>query len=410
MTHRANFLSSGLSAEILGLPNTDGPYYVVDLERAELGLDLFNKAFSSLNVRIAYSYKTNYIKDFVLYLYDQGCFSEVVSPFEIGLVKSYGIPVKQIVYNGPLKTTESISSVLRSGGLVNADSLDDLELILSLVDRQSFINKTPRVGIRLCIDEGLNSSRFGILASPTNIRSAKSMFDFYNIPIACIHFHYPARSINGFVSKVRSAFTIIKSMFPGFTGDINLGGGFPSKISEGLRLQIDPNYLLRDISEYGHALTSLAKEFDLSSTSFILEPGTALAANSVHLVGHVLSLNDRQDYTIVNTDLSKTLTGGLMSEVDLPFAHLTNSVSENQSRYILSGFTCVERDIISPICHGSVPTKMDKIVFPDVGSYSFVFKPSFITGAISVYVWDGKTLRKSSRPQTAADINALSVI
>lgn len=407
MTVGSDFLSPELSHAILTASDSQDPFYLVDLERAQISLDSFRKAFSSLDVKVAYSYKTNYIKSLVLYFHGNGCLSEVVSPFEVDLVRTYDIPDDQIIYNGPLKSLDSISSVLRSDGLINADSLDDLQLILSSIDSRLASSKTPRIGIRLCIDEGVNSSRFGILASNDNIRTLKSLFDNHRVPISCIHFHYPVRSLDSFKSKVKSAFSIIKTMFPGYSGYINLGGGFPSPVSEELRSQIDPEFLLRDISEYGEALFSLASEYDLLSNSFILEPGTALAANSLHLVGSVLSLNKRQDYTIVNTNLSKTMTGGLKSSVHYPFIHLTDSLSKKDSCYILSGFTCVESDVISPFRRGSLPMKNDKIVFPDIGSYSFVFKPSFITGSISTYVWDGNVLRLASRPQLAEDINAL---
>ena len=88
---------------------------------------------SQIDIEIAYSYKTNNLPPLIDYLAKLGCLSEVVSPFEVEIALRLGIPPSQIIYNGPLKDKKSINKVLRGNGLINADSIEDLNLIINQI-------------------------------------------------------------------------------------------------------------------------------------------------------------------------------------------------------------------------------------------------------------------------------------
>ena len=51
-----------------------------------------------------------------------------------------------------------------------------------------------------------------------------------------------------------------------------------------------------------------------------------------------------------------------------------------------------------------------RIIFPNVGSYSVVFKPPFIQTDIPVYLWNNSELKLVRRAQLASDITSLDII
>ena len=68
-----------------------------DLEQA------FSRRYPS--VRLAWSYKTNYLQAICRIFHREGAFAEVVSPFEYDKAVALGIPRERIHFNGPYKPT-----------------------------------------------------------------------------------------------------------------------------------------------------------------------------------------------------------------------------------------------------------------------------------------------------------------
>ena len=85
-----------------------------------------------------------------------------------------------MILNGPIKSYESVFKILNSGGLVNADSYDDLELIKSACQKIPK-NKKIRLGIRIRFDSPEFNSRFGILINENSINLLKNFLKDTNI-------------------------------------------------------------------------------------------------------------------------------------------------------------------------------------------------------------------------------------
>ena len=114
------YLKKDLKNAILENNYNDYSYYIFDQPKLINDLNELKNKFSKYKTLISYSYKTNYIKSLIKYLDKEKILSEVVSPFEVDIAKSYQINPKDIIYNGPVKSEESIFYVLKNGGLINA--------------------------------------------------------------------------------------------------------------------------------------------------------------------------------------------------------------------------------------------------------------------------------------------------
>ena len=386
------------------------PYYIFDETILKRELKSLKQSFQKYPTEIGYSYKTNYLLPLVKYLDSEGVFSEVVSSFEVDLVEKYGISLEKIIFNGPIKSNESIFKVLKFGGLVNADSFDDLALIANVIKKNPQL-KNPRIGIRVRFNnEGLES-RFGISTSKENIDKVRISLKELGIDsLSCIHMHYPKRSLGFFKNKIEvfSKFIHeIKDLINPKKTILDIGGGLPSNMPPQVLESL--GILNSNLNDYGKLLNEVREKYNLTNIKFALEPGTCLAANSLHLVGNIHAINESDFKININTDISKSLLGGLSQKATFPMEIISDPFKNKNKKLFnkpiyFSGFTCVEDDVIGYHEKDISLDISDKIVLSSVGSYSAVFKSPFINPDISLYVWNGTNLILSRSPQTANDI------
>ena len=344
----------------------------------------FNYIKSNLenNIILAYSYKTNFYKELCKALNEVGCLSEVVSPSEVECTIDYGINPKDIIYNGPNKDLTSIKYVLENYGLVNADSPSDLDLIEKVVE--TFPDDLYRVGLRL--DLGLTEkTRFGFNINSNYFNEAISRIkNNKKIRFDCIHIHYPSRNLNSLEARLKNLFDLIDSL-EDKPENIDLGGSYSSLLSEALSEQLNiprDNLLnsLRMINKFSKQITSIGIK------KIFLEPGTAIASNSLSLCGKVCSINNRENYTIVNLNVSKMNIGNLDNNLNYPFKVYKSEKELNKAKqkdYLICGNTCIEKDIFYSGNYSSILLG-DYIVFEGVGSYSFSFDNFFINKPLKV--------------------------
>ena len=86
------------------------PYFVIKKDELDT---LFESLKSVLikywnNYIIGYSYKTNSLPWIIKYFQRQHCFAEVVSEEEYELAKIIDTKLNCIIYNGPIKSKESL--------------------------------------------------------------------------------------------------------------------------------------------------------------------------------------------------------------------------------------------------------------------------------------------------------------
>jgi diaminopimelate decarboxylase len=120
--------------------------------------DAFARRFAK--VRIAWSYKTNYLDAICKVFHREGAWAEVVSEFEWEKARHLGIPGDRIHLNGPLKTEATLRRVLPEGTVVHIDNFDELALLERLAGE---LGIAPKVALRvnLAVEAVPAWSRFG---------------------------------------------------------------------------------------------------------------------------------------------------------------------------------------------------------------------------------------------------------
>src|SRR4029079_1574318 len=109
------------------------------------------KAFKDVyaNTTFGWSYKTNYLKAICNLFHKEGWIAEVVSEFEYQKAEQAGIPGKNIIYNGPCKSRESLEHALKQGSLVQIDHWDELKMVEEIA---AMMDRRVDVGIRIWMD------------------------------------------------------------------------------------------------------------------------------------------------------------------------------------------------------------------------------------------------------------------
>ncbi|MEY4582307.1 MAG: hypothetical protein RL701_7010, partial [Pseudomonadota bacterium] len=122
-------------------------------------------------VRIAWSYKTNYLEAICRTFHRQGAWAEVVSPFEYEKALRSGVAPSEIHFNGPYKPDAALYKAATTGSIIHIDNFDEI-VRLEEVARRS--GRKPRVAVRvnMAID-GLQAwSRFGLNLESGQARDA----------------------------------------------------------------------------------------------------------------------------------------------------------------------------------------------------------------------------------------------
>lgn len=342
-----------------------------------------HRAFSSIypSFRIAYSYKTNYCPTVCRMVDDLGGTAEVVSEMEFELASRLGINGDRIIYNGPCKSLDSIRACLWGGGIVNLDSRRDLDLVLGLEPAPD--GRIGRIGIRcnFPLGEGF-PSRFGIdIDSPLFAHVVAKLRSAPGLRLSGLHCHFPDRDLETYAGRCEGILAAMRSI-PGFVPDfLNIGGGYYSTIPPSLRARIKgepPTY-----EDYARIIASrFAQEFPDGTyrPELIIEPGTALVADTFEFVTRVIDVKAVRGRTVATTAGSIFNISPTARITELPLTVLRRAGSTPaaaNAQFDIAGFTCIEGDCMSRGVAGAVAPG-DFLLYGNVGSYSLVMKPPFI--------------------------------
>lgn len=366
--------------------------YISKPENFETEYDLLINSFRKHydNVNIAYSFKTNYIPDFLNIVKNKKGYAEVVSIMELELALKVGFLPKNIFFNGPFKHKKETLEFLSLGVLVNLDSYDEFKWI------EKFANDSKikcRIGIRLNFNLSQNPSRFGISINDKSIQEiiTKSNSNKY-LSFESLHYHYAPRKLSmwktcakEFVSFLDNLDLVVISKLK----FISLGGGMFSRMDNYIQKQLP--FDIPSFDEYANNSVKYLVDYfnskqDLSFTPEILiEPGTALASKALDFAVQVVSVKNINNEFYINTSGSKYNMNPSPNRINSPTevynSNINNAIHVKKAK--LSGYTCIESDIIHDDFSGDI-AKGDTIIFKEVGAYSVVMKPPFILPDVAI--------------------------
>lgn len=362
-----------------------GPnFYFADMAKFTRNLEDFSTAFKqcSPNFKPAYSVKTNYLPAYIVQAHKMGWLIEVVSGFEFDLVRSYDIPGPDIIFNGPVKHPEEIHSALRAGALLNIDSLQEARDIMAFARDAGA--PLCRVAIRCNFGDTLGvESRFGIDVHSAEFTQTLQMLTQdapSQLRFEGLHVHncYPGKRPESYESMAKIVLEFIQAH--GLSDkllSLNLGGGFFSPMPLSMAAQFGGT--IPSQQDYARAMApALAPFFEPRlDCALILEPGLIILADTMTFLSRVFaikSLNGRSEIILSGSVYNVKPT---KSRINMPFQVIAPERAPNPLKGRLSGFTCMEDDILHDDIDDDIAVG-DYIMFENTGAYSTVLTPPFI--------------------------------
>lgn len=358
--------------------NYGDAFYLLDSEQFRNNFVELKESFTQIypNFNIAYSYKTNYTPKFCKIVNDLGGYAEVVSDMELEIALRLGVKPSRIIWNGPIKNPKVLEAFILSGGTVNLDSNEELELVKDIAFRNSDI--LLNVGIRCNFDVGDNVvSRFGF---DTLGEDFKKVVNFAtttnNVKLLNFQCHFAKRQVEFWPARAKGMIEIIDRL--GIIPElIDIGGGLFGKMPDSLKAQFSaeiPNY-----NAYAQAAASVFADYfkDLDiKPELLIEPGSALVGDCMKFVGTIKTIkNVRGKWIATIMGSQKNIS---MSGVNPPIDIYSMGNPQNEYTDIdLVGYTCIEGDVLYHNYSGHLAHE-DILVISNCGSYSLVMKPPFI--------------------------------
>lgn len=367
--------------------------FLIDQHQFEENLNLIRSAFNIYypQVMIGYSYKTNYTPTICRSAHSLGCWAEVVSEMEVEMALLHLEDKSNIIYNGPIKSFESILKVIEAGGIINIDNLLDISHISDVLNQHDYKNKKARVALRLNFEYEGHQSRFGI--EFCNIKDTIKIIENYDsFELIGYHLHLPFRSLESYKHRVECLIKVLKIHGDRPLDYINIGGGFfgnlNSNLVENLGLKDVPTF-----DSYGYLIGNELSKFFCKSERAIwpklfIEPGSSVVADAVWFLSRIHTTRQFENRSIVVSYGGRHLLTPTNKSIQFP-VELHYSI-ENKSIYmsddlLVVGYTCIEGDILGKINSKFITDTNDFIVIGNVGSYSIVMGSDFILPQPAIY-------------------------
>jgi diaminopimelate decarboxylase len=346
------------------------PVWVADVERFSSNLNAFAAAWRREwpRARVAYSYKTNRLVDFLHAAELAGAGAEVVCEAEyelaIGVVET---DPRKIVVDGPAKPDELLARAGAGGALVLADSVAELERAAAAGLR--------RIGLRVALESFTGAvTRFGISAGeiPAAARAAARL----GLTVEALSTHLVSTDFDPATGRVvvnwprpaaehaRAAALLAdlaRRLRAGghAVATIDLGGGFPPAPA---------------VASHAREVASALRSGGFSGT-LLLEPGRAVVADAVDLAFTVMAVKTLADGSrcLVCDAGTNFLPGALTEPPRIEALEARGPVSPA----FVTGPLCLNVDVIHPRAQLPAVAPGARLIARSVGAYQQVAATQF---------------------------------
>jgi len=369
-------------------------FYVLDDKAFEYNFQQLLGAFRELypNTNIGYSYKTNYIPLLCRRVLDLGGYAEVVSEMEYDAARRIGVPGNKIIFNGPYKSKSAFEAAIKEGAIVNLDNERDFKMLLKFAVQNQ--DQTFEVALRCNFEVAAGSvSRFGFDIDSALFKGVvDTITSIDNVEIVGLHCHFPDRDKLSYSVRVKMMLALSDKMFgqdlPKF---INIGGGFFGDIPKKLKRAFSIDHVT--FSEYAHVVANaFSQHFGAApdSPELIIEPGTAIVANTMKFYARVLDVKTIRGHNFASIAGSIFNISPVARNLNLPVRVITNKTEEvlQSYKFDVVGYTCIEGDVMSKELYGAIYSG-DFVEYSNIGSYSIVMKPPFILPNFPIIRFNG---------------------
>lgn len=343
-------------------------------------LDAFCKRYE--NTKIAYSYKTNYTPKICKIIDELGGAAEVVSEMELWLAMQIGVVPNNIYYNGPYKKYYYVEESLLKGVHVNLDADYELDMVCEIANK--YPERQFKVGLRCNVDVGQEiPSRFGFDVESGSLKRAIECINLLrNVEVVGLHCHIPFRNLESYKKRVEKMNKILDIISVPNLSYISMGGGYMGKIDENMLDQFE--FAPPTFDDYADVVAGFMKErygHLEKGPVLIIEPGSALVANSMKYITKVLNIKRARNLDIASLSGSSFHINPSVKDMNRPIEIYQSSENVTEKKVFdnlyMAGYTCIESDYLYRGYQGEIGVG-DYVVFKNVGSYSVVMKPPFI--------------------------------
>ena len=363
------------------------PLFVLSQRTLQERYRALHQAFSRryAKVRIAWSYKTNYLEAVCRTFHREGAWAEVVSPFEYDKALHTGVVPDRIHWNGPYKPEPAIEKALKGGSIIHIDNFDELARVERVAER---LDLNPKVAIRINLAvEGLPAwSRFGLNLESGQAREAVGrLVSGGRLELTGIHCHIgtfilepaaygtAASKLARFANALRDELGIRLSF-------IDLGGGFASRNTLAAQYlpgeQASPSF-----ERYADAICDGLAELTCPPKelpTLVLETGRALVDDAGYLISSVEAtkrLPDGRRALVLDAGVNLLFTAFWYKHDVVP-AQEFNGLLEPT---VLYGPLCMNIDVLRDTMQFPALTPGQRVVFRNVGAYNVTQWMQFIT-------------------------------
>ena len=328
------------------------------------------------NFRLAYSYKTNYFRPFLVEARKLGLYAEIVSHEEYELALSIFELDRNIIYNGVIDDFSHKLSVSSHGGIVNVENMREL---MKFAEYSDNTQKVLRIGVRVNFDLGNGlTSRFGIDVDGPEFEWISNPFNHPFLDISCVHFQFGGsagglRTPEVFRIRVRKCVEIARKLGAKV---VDIGGNIIGRMDDDFVSQFP--YAVPSLEEVCSAIgDEMKKCCPKGDIQLIAECGSALVTNAMHLLTTITNINVVRGKTFITCDCRCTDAGWSITRYDPAHTHhgQSKSVVANAKVY---GCECREEDVL--IRNYTGPASIgDRLLLKNIGAYSYSVVNNFIT-------------------------------
>lgn len=371
------------------------------------------------------SYKTNPVPGVLARLHQHGIGAEVVSPYELWLAQRLGVPGFRLIYNGPSKSSASISEAIRSDAyLVNANSASDAARIAALAAEQQ---RVVHLGVRVSLPVTWGG-QFGIGDIDTAAAVVRGAQDDPWVDMRGLHVHRgitirDAATMTMYVEAVLAFAAELRARTGWSPAVLDLGGSLACPTSAGVPhrqmrlnrafgadlLPPDPDDCLR-IADAARLAADLVRSdaaaAGVAVPRVVLEPGRALTGDTQFMLACVLDVKDDSELAHAVLDVGMNTAEPVTSEYHQLFP-VTSAGERATTPYRLTGPTCTPADVLYQ--HWRLPQLApgDVVAIMDTGAYFVPYSNSFSFPRPGIVMQDGATYSVIRRRETFDDIVAL---
>jgi diaminopimelate decarboxylase len=336
-------------------------------------------------VRIAWSYKTNYLDAICRVFHSEGAWAEVVSEMEHEKARRLGVPANHIHFNGPYKPKETLERVLPAGTIVHIDHFDELAAAEAVAEERGI---RPGVALRLNLSaEGTPVwSRFGFNLESGQARDAvERLLAGGKLDLVGLHCHLGTfiKDVGAYREQATKLAEFANALRQrnGITLDfIDIGGGFASHNK--LKAQYLPGeQATPSFARYAEAVADGLRALDYPPQhvpTLVLEVGRALVDDAGHLVATVVAnkrLPDGRRGVVLDAGVNVLFTSFWYDHDVVPAQQIRSDLEPT----VFYGPLCMNIDVVRDSVLFPSLRVGERVVFDTVGAYNVTQWMQFIT-------------------------------